>query len=291
MTSSLDANEQPQSGPIAASPTTILFLCLARNCAATLPAFFAFLRQLDGNGFSCSAIIGENGSTDASRTLIEEAAGPKIVLFDTQCMVGVDQRLRRLSVGRQALVEAALARGLREQYVCVADLDNVMTAPPSPKAIHAAIASLESNPALFAIGATSRPVYYDLLALRAEGMEFLENLHCAIEAAKKKLWSYYRFHQERIYRIQRQMTGRVPMLCDSSFNGICFYRACDYRLGSYRAADEAEVCDHVIFNRSIARLSGRKMMISPDLVLQAPADHAPVGFLRFWADRVRRRLC
>jgi hypothetical protein len=290
MTASLEAREQLRDNPIAPSATKILFLCLARDCAETLPVFFDFLRQLDGNGFACSAIIGENGSTDTTRSLIEEAAGQGIVLLDTECMVKVGKRLQRMAVGRQALADAALASGFCAEYICVADLDNAMAIPPPAGAIRAAIASLEANPALFAIGASSRPVYYDLLSLRADGFELLENLNREIEAAKKKPWSYYRFHQKHIYHIQRQMTGGESMLCDSSFNGFCLYRACDYRLGSYRAADEAGVCEHTNFNRSIVRVSGKKMMISPDLVIQTPADHAPVGFLRFWADRVGERL-
>lgn len=290
MTAILETKEQPRGNGGAEQATGILFLCLARDCAKTLPAFFAYLKRLDGNGFACSAIIGENGSSDATRSLIEQAAGPRIALLDTAFMAQAASRLERMAAGRQALVDAALARGIREEFVCVADLDNVMAAPPPPEAVHAACASLRANPALFAAGATSRPVYYDLLSLRAEGFECLENLHSEIEAAKRRPWSYYRFHQTRIYRMQQRMTRSGPVLCASSFNGFCLYRGCDYRLGSYRAPDEAKVCEHVSFNRSIARGSGKRMMISPDLAIEAPADHTRVGFFRFWADRVGERL-
>jgi hypothetical protein len=290
MAASLETNEQPQGDGGAEPATGILFLCMARDCARTLPVFFTYLKQLDGNRFACSAIIGENGSSDATRSLIEQAAGPRIALLDTAFMANAASRLGRMAVGRQALADAALARGFREEFVCVADLDNVMAAPPPPGAVRAASASLRSNPYLFAVGATSRPVYYDLLSLRAEGFEFLENLSCEIEAAKRRPWSYYRFHQNRIYRIQQRMTGCGPVLCASSFNGFCLYRARDYRLGSYRAPDEAKVCEHVSFNCSIARGSGKRMMISPHLAVQAPMDHTPVGFLRFWADRLGERL-
>jgi hypothetical protein len=273
-----------------ASTTGILFLGLARDCAQTLPGFFAYLRQLEASGFSCSAIIGENGSRDATRALIEQAVGPRISLVDTAIMAHASSLLSRMATGRQALLNAALARGLSEEFVCVVDLDNVMTAPPPAKAVGEALESLRSNPALFAIGATSRPVYYDLASLRAEGFEFLSSFNCALQAAKKKPWSYYHFHQQHIYRIQKRMTVSVPVLCASSFNGFCVYRASDYRLGSYRASDEAEVCEHVNFNLSLVRGTDRKMMISPTLVLASPANHQPVGLLRFWSDRLKKKL-
>jgi hypothetical protein len=270
--------------------TKVLFLCLARNCARTLPIFFDFLNQLDSSGFACTAIIGENGSSDETRLLIEKAVGSKIALLDTGFMAKAGSRLKRMAIGRQALVDAALARGLDEDFVCIADLDNVMVAPPPLKALRDAIASLHVDPTLFAIGAASRPVYYDLLSLRAEGYEFLADLYHQIEDAKKRPWSYYSFHRKHIYRIQQTITGPDPVVCTSSFNGFCLYRASDCRLGSYRAPDEAEVCEHVNFNLSITRATGKRMMIAPYLAIQAPADHKPVDFLRFWFDRLRKRL-
>lgn len=272
------------------TPIRILFLCLARDCADTISSFVLYLQRLNSHGLFCKAIIGENGSSDRTRTLIEEAAGLKITLLDTSMMEMGGCRLTRMAIGRQALLEAAEARGINEDYVCVADLDNVMTVPPDPAAVYAAIERLRADATLFAIGATSLPVYYDLLSLRAEGFEFLSNLNREITEAKRKPLSYFRFHQERIYRNQRLMTKLVPLVCASSFNGFCCYKASDYRLGSYRAPDEADVCEHVSFNLSIGRVTGKNMLISPDLVIQTPADHCPVGFFRFWCDRTIKRL-
>jgi hypothetical protein len=271
-------------------PISVLFLCLARDCADTIPLFFAYLERLAGYGFRYTAIIGENGSSDRTRMLIEEAAGPKITLLDTAFMEEGGSRLIRMAMGRQALLDAAEARGIGEDYICVCDLDNVMAIPPDPAAVRASIERLQTDATLFAIGASSFPVYYDVLSLRIAGCDSLSSLNTEIADAKKRPLSYFRFYQERIYRNQRLMTSAAPILCASSFNGFCLYKASDYRLGSYRAGDEADVCEHVNLNLSIGSITGKKMLISPDLVIQAPADHIPVGFFRFWADRIRERV-
>jgi hypothetical protein len=286
----LDKSDLKNSAGDWKSPIKVLFLCLARNCAETIPHFFAYLERLEAHGFRCTAIIGEDGSSDRTRALIEEAAGRKIALLDTSEMKAGGNRLARMAIGRQTLLEAAESRGIFEDYVCVMDLDNVLAAPPDPSAVRSAIERLQADGSLFAIGASSIPVYYDLLSLRSEGFEFLSNLNGEITKAKKNPLSYFRFHKERIYSNQRLITSLVPVLCSSSFNGFCCYNASDYRLGSYRSRGEANVCEHVSFNLSIGSLMGKKMLISSDMVLQAPADHVPVGFFRFWSDRISERI-
>jgi hypothetical protein len=267
----------------------ILFLCLARNCEKTLPGFFLYLRSLEQHGMICSAIIGENGSRDHTRTLIERTAHQGIELLDTGFMTGIPDRLTRMAAGRQALLEKSLQKS-HLQLICVADLDNVMLKPPSPGSFASAAARLQRDPTLFAVGATSYPVYYDLLSFRNAQYDF-STLNVRIQAAKRAPLTYFRFHHEHIYRHQRTITYSKPLVCDSSFNGLCIYNAGDYRLGSYRAPDEKDVCEHVSMNISIARATDKRMLVAPELRLATPADHGPVGFVRFWYDRIKERVC
>jgi hypothetical protein len=271
------------------SPISILFLCLARNCAKTLPLFFAYLKHLEGHEFRCRVIIGESGSYDGTRELIEQAVGPRLELLDTTFMADAKSRLVRMAVGRQAILEAAEARGIAEDYICVCDLDNVMTKPPNPAVVRTAIERLRADKTLFAIGATSRPVYYDLLSLRIEGHD-LSHLNAEIAVAKKRPFSYYRFYRQRIYSNQRLMTRFDPILCASSFNGFCIYNTHDYRLGSYRAPLEAEVCEHVSLNLSIGSITGKRMQIMPELTIQAPTDHFAHSFFHFLFYSIMKRL-
>ena len=268
-------------------PIDLFFLCLARNCEKTIPLFFSYLDRLENGGFRCAGIIGENGSSDRTRKLIEQKISSSIELLDTALMAKAPSRLVRMAIGRQALLDRAKNRVGPETYVCVTDLDNVMMAPPEPLFVRRAIELLISDRNLFAIGATSRPVYYDVLSLRTEGHDYSQ-LNAEIAHAKKNPLSYFHFHQQRMYKNQRLMTRPEPILCASSFNGFCIYPAHDYCLGTYRADNEADVCEHVSFNLSIARATGRKMLISPDLVIRTPSDHGPVGFFRFWTDRIRQ---
>jgi hypothetical protein len=271
------------------STSNVLFLCLARDCAKTIPTFFSYLRRLDDAGFHCSAIIGENGSRDVTRTLITRAVGERIELLDTSFMAKAETRLQRMAMGREALKRKACERAGPVDYICVADLDNVMQAPPDPATVNSAIARLRADRNLFAAGANSRPFYYDLLSLRAEGHDY-SGLNAEIARAKRNPFTYYQFHQRRIYSRQKQVASQQPMRCQSSFNGFCVYDASCYHEGTYRASNEAEICEHVTFNLSIVRKTAKDMVIAPELVVQAPPDHAPAGFFRFWADRIAERM-
>ena len=271
------------------SAVSLLFLCLARDCAPTIPTFLSYFRRLDDDGFHCSAIIGENGSRDDTRALILRAAGERIELLDTAFMAKAGSRLARMAMGREALKRKAFARAESAQYVCVADLDNVMLAPPDPPAVRSAIARLRAERSLFAVGANSSPVYYDLFSLRAAGHDYA-GLNGEIARAKKNPFGYFQFHQRRIYANQKRVALTQPLRCLSSFNGFCVYDAASYRQGTYRAPDEADICEHVTFNLSIARKTAKDMLIAPELIVRTPSDHAPVGFFRFWSDRIAERL-
>jgi hypothetical protein len=261
----------------------LLFLCLARDCEATLPLFFRYLQDLESAGFSCSALVGEDSSRDRSREVIE-AAGEHVYRVDTFAMVNAGSRLARMAVGRQILLDEATKGEVAADFICVMDLDNVALHPPDPASVRAALDRLEPDPVLFAIGATSYPVYYDLLSLRCEGHDYT-TLNADLAAAQASPLTYHRFHKLRIYANHRAMTQNHEIPCESSFNGFCLYKAKSYLRGTYRAADEAEVCEHVTLNLSVGRSTGSHMLISPMLRLQTPADHAEVGFIRFWMDR------
>lgn len=267
----------------------LLFLCLARDCAETIPKFFAWLDELEPHGFQCRAIIGENGSQDRTRELIQAAGGSRIELLGTEFMSQEPRRLMRMAIGREALLQQSRKHQQHYDFVCVADLDNVMLAPPRPVALRDAAVRLEKDSTLFAIGATSRPVYYDLLALRAEGHDYA-SLNAEIASAQRKPWSYFRFHQRRIYSNQIAMTRPDPVPCLSSFNGFCMYNAKYYWLGTYLADNASEVAEHVSLNLSINRATGRTMLVSPDLYVATPQEHGPTDLLRFYARRMRKAV-
>ena len=265
----------------------LLFLCLARDCETTVRSFVSYLDSLTQDGLECIALVGENGSRDNTRKILEAAVTDNFYVLDSSIMSEHPGRLTRMAVGRQFLLEEALRLQLKADYICIADLDNVMKHPPPPSALRAAIERLRSDHGLFAVGATSRPVYYDLFSLKSETY-FFPGLPVAFARAKRKPLSYYKFHRETIYAKQREVTSNKPVLCTSSFNGFCLYPWNDYFRGSYRSTFEGAVCEHVTFNCSIAASTGKLMLIAPELVIRTPEDHEPVSFLRFWNDRLRK---
>jgi hypothetical protein len=239
----------------------MVFLCLARDCEETIPAFFSFVRDLESAGIRCALLIGEDGSRDRTRALLEGAHGLDLDVLDTAFMSAAPTRLARMAVGRQALLERARAKMPSHRFVCVADLDDVMMEPPSVRSIEEALRTLLLNDQVFAIGAGSQPYYYDLLSLKDEDCEFA-SLFRDLQDAKRRPLAYYRFHRERIYKEQGVASRRVGTTCISSFNGLCIYNASDYYLGSYRANNEAMICEHVSLNSQIARVTGRRLLIS-----------------------------
>ncbi len=266
---------------------SILFLALARDCEASLPAFFSYLDTLRSQGFRCTAIIGENGSRDRTRDLIKQAAAQDVALLDTGFIEVQDRRGVRIAMGRQALLDLAMGDGADQEFICVADLDDIILEPPKPEAVIKAIRRLRTFDHLFAIGATSAPVYYDLISFRAPGHDY-STLRAEIRAAKRRPLSYYQFFRDHIYDKQKLMTRPDAIVCTSSFNGFCIYNASDYWLGTYRAQNEADVCEHLTFNLSIAQATGKRMLVLPELTVSAPTEHTPVGFFGFWRDRIER---
>jgi hypothetical protein len=204
-------------------------------------------------------------------------------------MEGYTNRYARMAAGRQALLDCFVERKEHCDYICVADLDNVILEPPTFHGVNEAISCLRQDRKLFGVGASSQPVYYDLLSLRAPSHDYSTLVH-EIALAKRRPLSYFNFHKSRIYRNQRAMTQLHAIECLSSFNGFCIYDATDYRTGTYRSNEEAEVCEHVTLNLSIARATGKHMIILPELYIRTPEDHGPVSFARFWFDRIAERL-
>ncbi|CAN7237345.1 glycosyltransferase family 2 protein [Bosea sp. LjRoot90] len=262
------------------------FLALAKDCATTIPRFLTLLDTLRRSGMSVAAFVGENGSHDETRLLLERAETQReITLVPTPFMASEPERLRRMALGRERLKSELEASGIEARFVCVLDIDNVIARPPSVPALLAAASKLDRQ-GVFGVSATSRPHYYDLLAFEDEHRSF-ETLLDDLAKSRIDIFEYYRFFQSRIYPHQRALTDDREIICASSFNGLCLYRADIYRLGSYLQAGPS-ICEHLIFNRILAGLTGGTMLIDPGLVLRTPMDHAQRSFLPFAWLRLRK---
>lgn len=264
------------------------FLALAKDCAATVPRFLELLETLRRDGVSVAAFVGENGSRDETRLLLQRAeARGQIILVPTPFMAGEPERLRRMALGRERLKGELEASGVEPRFVCVLDIDNVIIRPPSVSALLAAASKLDRH-GIFGVSATSRPHYYDLLAFQDEHRSF-ETLLDDLAKSRVNIFRYYRFFRSRIYPHQRALTDDREITCLSSFNGLCLYRADSYRLGSYlQAGSSTSICEHLVFNRRLVGLTGGAMLIDPGLVLRTPNDHSEQSFVPFAWKRLRK---
>jgi hypothetical protein len=269
------------------SPPKLLFLSLAQNCASTLPFFLHFLGELQRSGLNCAALIGENGSRDQTRALILKASPYNVHLCETDFLQSEPRRLVRMAQGRETLLTMAHEGWPDAQYICVVDLDNVFALPPQLHVMREIMTALSEDSSLFAVGASSSPVYYDLLALRTPLVD-CSSLYSRIKSAQSNPFTYFHFHKQSVYPAQRKISQLLPLRCASSFNGMCIYKASRYYRGTYRADNENLVCEHVTMNASIGLRFAEEMLISDRLVLATPPDHGPATLFSFLMRRLHK---
>lgn len=247
------------------------------------------MKGLRESGIRCAAAIGENGSVDGTRDLVSAAArSGNIVLVDTATAAAFANRLERIARAREQVRDYLAACAWRARFVCVADLDDVMSAPVEASAIKSAMNCLMELPDIFGVSATSAPWYYDLLAYESEVLSFA-GLEARIREAQRNVLGYYEFHCRSIYPLQRQITRLGSHLCRSAFNGLCVYRYADYVGGSYLHGNDFENCEHLSLHKSM-RGTGRNMLVSSDLAIATPVGHGPCSMLFFYWLRAKKLL-
>ncbi len=265
----------------------LAILGLARDCAQTLPNFLRLIAGMKAEGISSLVIVGENGSRDGTRDLLHQAAQRGVLRVMDTSFMAKETRFRRMALGRQALADAWRRTGIASDVVCVLDLDAPMSTAPDLTGLRRAISRLKTDAGIFAVSATSRPTYYDLIAFD-DGYICFENLALEIKQRERNPISYYKLFSQTIYPAQAALTTDRELQCISAFNGLALYRSSDYARGSYSSGTQADICEHLAFNRSIASASGKRMIVDPGLRVEMPAEHCRKSFLPFWIQRVRK---
>jgi hypothetical protein len=265
----------------------ILFLGLAKDCERTVPGFLAALDALAEDGLSVFAVVGEDGSADGTRLLLDRAAARQAIeVVDTTPMAGVATRLGRMALGRQLLADRVASHPSR--VVCVVDLDEPFL-PAVPAATLRRVIDRLSDDDVFAVGATSRPAFYDLLAYEDDDTSF-RGLDVRMHALQRSPRRYYRLFRDTVYPAQVRLTRHDDLYCRSSFNGLAVYRTSVYTRGRYLPGADG-VVEHVIFHASLAEATGLPhMVVDPSLALPMPAEHGPRGAMGFWWQRMRKVL-
>lgn len=268
----------------------VVFLALARDCASTLPGALRGFEALRDSGLRVRLVVGENGSRDETRTILEDAAASTgiVEVLDTSFMAaGGGSRLERMATGRQFLADQIKDFPWPVRAICVVDLDEPFLESLDPALFTPLLSRLESEKA-FALSASSRPTYYDLLAFEDDTRSFV-GLDERIKRVQRNPILYYRLFKDFIYVEQHALTSGVDIWCISAFNGLCLYPAEIYALGSYIPVDGADwICEHITFNRSIAEATGLHMVIDGSLVIPTPPEHGPRTLSGFIWQRARK---
>jgi hypothetical protein len=251
----------------------IVFLGLARDCASTLPGSFRALERLGNAGLGVHLFVGENGSKDNTRSLLERAVhNGQVTVVDTSFMSSAQNRLHRMAVGRERLASEIKSLGHTVNVVGVVDLDEPFLAQLDPDLVATQLERLD-DPELFGVSATSRPSYYDLLAFEDEKRSYTY-LDRRIKELRRHPVQYYRLFRDVLYTDQERLTSSEDILCTSAFNGLALYKAATFVRGSYLPPYGGPwICEHVTFNRSLAAATGKHMLVNGALVMPAPPEH------------------
>ena len=266
----------------------LVLLGLARDCAKTLPGFVRALERLNRvEGLRAIAIVGENGSRDRSRELLQEAAATtgRLRLVDTSSMASGSSRLERMARGRELL--ALEARAVSAAVVCVIDLDEPFLESLDPVVLKQAMDRVRGDDRFFAVSATSEPTYYDLLAFESDDTSF-RSLESDLQQRRGRPLSYYRLFRDLIYPEQVRLTSAGDLPCRSAFNGLALYRSEVYARGSYLpSVDGPWICEHLTFHASLAAATARiEMVVDGRVVLPMPREHGRRGLPGFAWQRV-----
>lgn len=260
-------------------PRRLLVLGLCRNSAATLPALLGMFHEIMRSGaLDLQVLLGENGSTDATREILEQAAAANswLNIIDTGFMSYMPERLTRMAAGREAL-RKSLPPPLPGDAVLVLDTDLDLIWPLSVDSLQAALRELE-QPMTNGICSYSLPLHYDILALRetAQSRSPGTELHLA-SLGPRSFWVRLRRYPRKLLntlRITRQQhklgvaSGRAFV---SAFNGLCLYPRPLYDAVSYLAPGIE--CEHVVLHLAMHRKTGGMIRVSQHLGVRAPQEH------------------
>lgn len=260
-------------------PRRIFVLSLCRNCEATLPSFLGMFSGIaSGAGLEIRVLLGENGSTDGTRALIEHAAvdNPWLTIVDTDFMADIPERLARMAAGREAM-RKSLPPARPGDAVLVLDTDLELIRPLDSTTLTAALAELD-QPLTTGVCSYSLPLHYDILAFRETAQSYspATALHLASMGPRDFLSRLLRLPGKivgaaRVSRQQRRIGVGSGKAFVSAFNGLCLYRRPLYDEVSYLAPSID--CEHVILHLAMHRKTGGMIRVSNHIGVKAPLEH------------------
>ena len=278
------------------SKYNFVFLCLARDCADYLDIFFNFLDTFPTK-VSSKIIFGENNSRDNTKKKINDyihKSKKNHKLLNLTSLNKINDRIERITKGRHLLKNYLIKKKIKSDYVCVMDLDNVLSKELNLNyaKFKKLVNSLKKkNNKLNGISVKSKPYYYDILAFKSKKFDLPNILQ--IQRSKQFFNAYY-LRKKYIYSLQRKINKQKKLMTISSFNGLCLYNYDDYILGDYYYRENKLINsnkllnEHMKFNLSLNKLNKKHILIDDIFKLKTPEEHIPASnFFNFIYNKIK----
>jgi len=259
----------------------LIFLGLAKNVEETISTFFKSCENLSLHGFKICVIIGENGSKDKTRNILQNFKSSKFhfIYLKTDFLDIYENRIIRLTNGREYLKEYIIENKIISKFVSVVDLDSVLSKGIEEIPFLETIQILEKRQnELFAISAKSRPYYYDMLPLIIK--DYFEYDIYKIQTTFS-LVNFYNLRKLYIYNFQKKITQMRDVLTISSHNGLTIYFYTNYITGLYKKNSKEIKSEHINFNLSIHKSTNKYILMTNKLNLITPPEHMPLNLIEF----------
>ena len=107
----------------------LIFLGLAKNVEKTILVFLKSCENLSLSGLKICVIIGENGSKDKTRNILQNFKSSKfhLIFLKTDFLNIYKNRIIRLTNGREYLKNYIIENRIISKFVAVVDLDSVLS--------------------------------------------------------------------------------------------------------------------------------------------------------------------
>jgi hypothetical protein len=259
----------------ALSERSAVFVGCARNCAAHLGRVLQNIERMAQLYAKAAFIFVENDSQDTTKARLQEwlASRPNALLLQLDGLAATEaRRTARLATARNSYL-AHLNSSPYALYddLIVVDFDDVNSVPIDLDAFAAAAEFLRSDDRTVAVFANSKPVYFDIWALRHPTW-CPDDCWSEVRAARDipPPAAGYRFVHARQVEIE---PDRPPIEVSSAFGGLGIYRLAKVLPHRYDGTTSGggEICEHVSLNVALSR-NGR-LFIFPRLQNLAPPEH------------------
>jgi len=274
-----------------------VFVGLARDSAASLPAVLGNIERMAGLFKSAAFRFYENDSTDSTASDLAawcaRRANAELITLDG-LSARYPQRTIRLAHIRDLYVEEVRARFSDHDYLFVIDCDNSNDFRIDTAGVTRAIEFLAAEPGRAAVFANQDGVYFDLWALRHADWcpaDIWEEVLDQFARGGTDLQAFQSVYSKRMRTIR---PNEAPISVSSAFGGLCITNTDSILmqpasrvglkrkmlLNSQRPGEQGwQVCEHVSFNAGFGR-NGESLHILPWLINRITAD--PFTALNGW---------